>query len=280
MLTGLMSGMNIMMTRFIFFGFLLVLAACSSTVRAPVSTRTDEQNTSQALSQALAAAYPSASQTSARHRVATGDTLYSIAWRYGLDYRDIARWNGIGEPYIIYPGQALRLRAPAATKISPALSAKQQRGVTVPTKPKANRQNKNKTRSTASNKTAPPAAIKWSWPAQGKLVRSNSPIAKKGIDIGGRLGQKINAAAAGEVVYSGSGLLGYGKLIIVKHNDVFLSAYAHNSKLLVIDGERVKQGQQIALMGRGNNGQAALHFEIRKNGKPVNPVAHLPQRES
>ncbi len=284
------------MTRFAFFGFLLCLAACSSTTWAPVTTRVAQDTNPPVATQ------PSA-QPKAQHTVGAGDTLYSIAWRYGLDYRDIARWNGITGPYVIYPKQRLRLRAPAtktspATKAAPpAESAKKQEVKRVPKpqavqsgkkptdkksliKPKASKAARPKASSTAAGNSAPPPSIKWRWPAQGKLLRFTSPIAKKGISIGGRLGQEIKAAAGGDVVYSGSGLLGYGKLIILKHNDTFLSAYAHNSEILVKEGERVRQGQQIAAMGLGNEGRALLHFEIRKNGKPVDPMTQLPRQRS
>ena len=109
-------------------------------------------------------------------------------------------------------------------------------------------------------------------------MKTNTPISKNGIDITGTAGQAINAGAPGEVVYSGSGLLGYGRLIIVKHNDTYLSAYAHNKELLVKEGDRVSAGQKIALMGQTTNGRMLLHFEIRKNGQPVNPLDYLPRR--
>ena len=258
-------------TRLIFLCVLLGLAACSSTTRAPVVTRTDGQRANES---------PSTSQASGVHIVGKGDTLYSISWRYGLDYRDIAAWNQINKPYVIYPRQRLRLTAPAPSKTPSGKTTKKQTSTTTASKSKSTKKLKSKTRVTQNKKTSSSISLKWYWPTQGQLVRSDSPIAKKGIDIGGKLGQKISAAAAGDVVYSGSGLLGYGKLIIVKHNDVFLSAYAHNSKILVNEGDRVKQGQQIAKMGLGNTGQALLHFEIRKNGKPVNPLTYLPKHKS
>ena len=120
----------------------------------------------------------------------------------------------------------------------------------------------------------------WQWPTLGKIVKLDSPIAKKGMNIEGKAGQPIKAAESGEVVYSGSGLLGYGKLIIIKHNEVFLSAYAHNNDILVKEGESVSTGQKIATMGRGNYSKPILHFEIRIDGKPVDPLKHLPSKPS
>ena len=120
-------------------------------------------------------------------------------------------------------------------------------------------------------------AIDWQWPTSGRVIKSDSPTARKGLEIAGSQGQAVNAAAAGSVVYSGSGLLGYGRLIILKHSDTFLSAYAYNERLLVAEGDQVATGQQIATMGLDNSGQPVLHFEIRKDGRPVNPMEHLPR---
>ena len=119
--------------------------------------------------------------------------------------------------------------------------------------------------------------IDWQWPTSGRVIKSDSPTARKGLEIAGSQGQAVKAAAAGSVVYSGSGLLGYGRLIILKHSDTFLSAYAYNERLLVAEGDQVATGQQIATMGLDNSGQPVLHFEIRKDGRPVNPMEHLPR---
>jgi lipoprotein NlpD len=121
--------------------------------------------------------------------------------------------------------------------------------------------------------------VHWRWPAQGQVVRHFSPKnGSKGIDIAGRSGQAVNAAAGGRVVYSGSGLRGYGKLIIIKHNNSHLSAYAHNERLLVKEGDTVNGGQRIASMGRAGDRQVKLHFQVRRNGKPVDPLRYLPKR--
>lgn len=187
--------------------------------------------------------------------VRSGDTLFSIARRFGIDYRDVARWNRLGDGSLIYPGQRLRLRphgsadtAAASRAGGPAASA------------------------------APPG--RWRWPADGTVVLGfgQSPKTASGIVIGGRLGQPVLAAADGDIVYSGSGLPGYGQLLIIRHNAAWLSAYGYNERLIVHEGDHVRAGQQIARMGQGAGLPAALHFEIRRDGEPVNPLKLLPDR--
>ena len=240
------------------------------------------------------------------HTVQRGDTVYSIAWRYGLDYRRLAMWNRIREPYTIYPGQMLRLergasqpvasksaaRAPASTGKSPAApssgsSRKMSKGTAATTAKarsppsSASKQAGSATTLKKSGKSAAKGSggsIKgWSWPTKGKVVTTFSRSGGKGIDIAGNLGQPIVAASGGRVVYSGSGLIGYGQLIIVKHNKRYLSAYAHNNKMLVKEGDTVAGGQRIAEMGRSGANRAMLHFEIRRDGKPIDPMRHLPK---
>lgn len=225
----------------------------------------------------------------AYHVVNKGDTLYSIAWNYRFDYRDIAAWNAINPPYVIYPGQRLQLNdkpgsvsAPGAQPARTPDTALTPGPIIIKRKPGAEAAQKVPAPSPVPPEVvqpAPPVAdsVTWSWPTQGSIVRADTPIAKNGIDIAGKRGQQINASAPGEVVYSGSGLLGYGRLIIIKHNDIFLSAYAHNSELLVKEGDYVSRGQNIALMGETTNGKELLHFEIRKNGQPVDPLKYLPR---
>jgi lipoprotein NlpD len=219
------------------------------------------------------------------HTVSRGDTLYAIAWRYGLDYRDVASWNGIAEPYLIRPDDRLRLSPPPRP-----LQPLPPRADSAPAAAMRDTSRASSGADTMRTTAAPPGktivahepittdAISWQWPADGQLLRLNTPTAEKGIRIGGRVGQVIKAAAPGKVVYSGSGLIGYGKLIIIKHNDTYLSAYAHNSELLVKEGDSVTGGQTIATMGAGNDGRALLHFEIRRNGKPIDPLTRLPKR--
>jgi len=193
------------------------------------------------------------------HVVRRGETLYSIAWRYGKDSRELARWNDLGDGSLIYPGQVIRLTPP--TRSAATGSVRRSTPTPLPSIP-----------------TEPPPA--WAWPTAGRIAVpfGARPGSGTGVLIGGQAGQPVRAAATGRVVYSGGGLGGYGQLIIVKHNDTYLSAYGHNSSLLVSEGERVNQGQRIATMGEGPGREPRLHFEIRRNGKPVNPQQYLPAR--
>ncbi len=221
------------------------------------------------------------------HRVEAGETLYSIAWRYGWDYRDLARINGIAAPYTIYPGQLIRfgshssLSADASSPV-PVSNGAVSTPVKSPAKPRPVASSPAPKSPPPSRSPAPAAQgpLHWQWPANGKLISTfgTRGAAGRGIAIGGRLGSPVVAAAAGQVVYRGSGLTGYGKLIILKHNDRWLSAYAHNQTILVKEGQRVKAGQQIATMGASGTDRTQLHFEIRKDGKPVNPLSVLPDR--
>lgn len=191
--------------------------------------------------------------------VRAGDTLYSISWRHGLDYRDVARWNGIGTDYRIDVGQVLVLRPAARTSaraaVTPAPAAARPAPLPV---------------------TAPPH---WSWPADGAVAGSVSMSSGGvGIRIDGRLGSPVRAAAAGRVVYTGAGLRAYGELVIIKHDETWLSAYGYNQALLVHEGDAVREGQPIAAMGAGPGHQPMLYFEIRMNGRPVDPRTQLPPR--
>ncbi len=192
------------------------------------------------------------------HTVARGETLFSISWRYGVDAKELARWNGIPKPYTIYPGQKLRVNstAPGIKGRAKTASAKK---ATAPKKP---------------HKTIPVG--NWRWPVKGKLL-SNFSSSNNGIDVAAKAGSAVTAASGGKVVYAGSGLKGYGNLLIIKHNDSFLSAYAHNRKLLVSEGTVVKVGQKIAEVGATGTNRAKLHFEIRKDGNPVDPLKYLPK---
>jgi lipoprotein NlpD len=192
--------------------------------------------------------------------VRPADTLYSIAWRHDLDYRDLARWNDLGADFRITVGQVLVL--------GPGHAAPRPAGAPfLPSTPRPG---------TASRPaSAETAAPKWVWPTE----RLGEPRALPGggILLPGRLGQDVVAAAAGRVVYTGSGLRGYGNLIIVKHGDTLLSAYAHNREMLVHEGQEVAIGQVIARMGEDAHESAVLYFEIRQNGRPVNPLPYLPK---
>jgi lipoprotein NlpD len=255
-----------------------VLAACSSRSPAPIHDRS-----------AKTKAYQRKAVSSTRTKrpshavVQAGDTLYSIAWHYGVDHKTLGNWNGIGPPFTIFPGQKLRLGAPRKSQPAKTTSSKpSSRPVTV--KPQA---------STSPTTTRPPPAsrpkpspakvsggsLKWRWPTKGRVTESfvaNDPTAN-GLDIEGQLGQQIFAAAPGEVVYSGVGLIGYGELIIIKHDQHLLSAYGHNRRRLVKEGDQVKAGQAIAEMGKSGADLPVLHFEIRKDGQPVDPKRYLPQ---
>jgi len=214
------------------------------------------------------------------HLVKKGDTLYSIAFRYQADYKKIARINGIAYPYTIYPGQKLSLGGK-----SNRYKTRTQQSKTATPQTKKAKSAQSATIAKKSIKIREPEENRpvsaWFWPAKGKITYTyrDSVTGKKGIGITGRLGQSIMATARGRVVYSGSGLIGYGNLIIIKHNQTYLSAYAHNRDLLVKEGDQVIKGQKIAEMGASPNNKPLLHFEIRRNGKPVDPIKLLPSRK-
>lgn len=195
------------------------------------------------------------------YTVRSGDTLYSIGWRYGVDYRDIARWNGIGSDYRIYVGQRLRLRPPPGG---------------VARKPAT----RSRTPATRPPPARLPPAPPWTWPVEGGLVVGpvRQPSGGVGLRVDGRLGQPVLAAADGKVVYTGTGLLGYGVVVIVNHVNGWLTAYGHNATVEVQEGESVRAGQRIATMGIGTGQQPMLYFEIRIEGSPVDPLSQLPRR--
>jgi lipoprotein NlpD len=205
-----------------------------------------------------------------RYTVKAGDTMYSIAFRYRLDFRELAEWNDIGSDYLIHPGEVLRLSAPPAPRVaSRPPQAAPPKGTPQQPVPRP-----------APRPLPPPeiaTTIAWRWPTAGSVAK---PFADggKGVDIGGSLGQPVVAAGAGKVVYSGSALKGYGELIIIKHDDVHLSAYGYNRRRLVNEGATVTAGQPIAELGLGPEQKPVLHFEIRKRGKPVDPAGYLPPR--
>jgi lipoprotein NlpD len=211
--------------------------------------------------------------------VRKGDTLYMIAKNNGLSHRQIARWNALHPPYRLRVGQTLRLTPPtdryAGGSATNATPSKPPAGK-LPAQPNVRMSSAQK-KSVVGN-VALAAVTAWHWPVKGRIIKTFKPddTSRKGIVIAGKSGQPILAAAGGRVVYSGNGLISYGNLIIIKHDDNYLSAYAHNEELLVSEGDDVRADQLIARMGQ-NNGRAQLHFEIRKKGKPVNPLQYLPQ---
>ena len=382
---GLSSGL-----RAVLLGAALALAACASNPPAPVEDRSSGDTAPAPARDRGISPAAADSGVVETYRVAKGDTLYAIAFKRGIDFKELASWNNIAAPYRIFVGQELRLRAPAGyvaptvAAAAPAVAAAPEHGpsgnatepaaasgtttsgLSTPSgkpqpsmfedvppvtggtasnnstgaappgpapnaasavagaKPAANDGAKppvavskpppeasakppvaavgaNEPTGTSKPVEATPAAapppstakpgdthaaelnaggVRWRWPGAGKVVGTfvGGDPTRQGIDIAGKSGDPVAAAADGEVVYSGNGLLGYGELIIIKHNASFLSAYGHNRARLVKEGDKVKAGQQIAEMGSSASAREELHFEIRKNGKPVNPLDFLPVR--
>ncbi len=245
----------------------LLLGACGGeTPKAPVKE------------QRVAAREPEAPTREVR----AGDTLYSIAWESGRDYRELAAWNNITPPYVIKAGQVLRLHPPKTARAAAPVP----KPPTTAAKPVSNREKTARKKSAAaSDKAKPektsgkPATAKfgsWAWPSDGTLIERFGPT--RGIGIAGKKGQPVLAAAPGTVVYRGSGLRGYGELIIIKHDADFLSAYAHNDRILVKEGNVIRRGQKIAEMGSSGTDRVKLHFEIRYRGTPVDPITYLPKK--
>lgn len=194
-----------------------------------------------------------------KHVVQQGDTLYSIAWRYGYDYHQLAARNRIFAPYTIYPGQVIYLRsAPIASGENPTNESTES----------------DQTDSYGTAAESDFAQTKRSWPVNGPVL-SGFDDNGLGLDIGGRYGETVYSIAAGTVVYAGTGLRQFGRLVIVKHDALYLSAYGHNADLMVKEGDQVAERQAIAKMGRNDDGVTVLHFEIRKNGRSVDPARYL-----
>ena len=211
-----------------------------------------------------------------RHRarlyvVHRGDTLYSIAFRYGMDFKQLAAINNIHPPYTIYIGDRLRLGREASPPVADTRGRPASPAAPAPSPPPQ-----------IDVPDVADARIDWQWPYEGSVVNDFSLTGKvnKGIDILGKPGAKVRSTAAGVVVYAGGGLRGYGKLVIVKHNDRFLSAYGRNATIYVKEGEQVKAGQVLSQLGSANGADELLHFEIRRDGKPQDPLKYLPRREN
>ncbi len=241
--------------------FLLSMAAgaCSGPLNTPVINKSPDRVIPEA------------------YEVRTGDSIYNIAWAFGVDHLDLIKWNRLKRPYRVAPGQIVRLQEPTAktvaldpeieqSKIATALPQKQ------PVQPEP---------AAPPSTTAPKVGFssvpgKWNWPAEGRLTGKFIPSkGRNGIQISGSEGSAVKASADGEVVYIGEGIRGYGKLVIVKHSEQFLSAYAHNKEIVVSEGQRVKSGEQIARMGNTGAPSTMLHFEIRKDSVPVDPLKYL-----
>ncbi len=222
------------------------------------------------------------------YAVRPGDTIRRIASETGQTWQNIARWNNLDNPDLIEVGQVLRVIAPGASVASAAPATVEPNGVvTRPVAPQATvtPSAPGATASAPAKPATPPAAasgdddLGWIWPAHGTLIAGFDEAKNKGLDISGKAGDSVLAAADGRVVYAGAGLRGYGNLIILKHNNTYLTAYAHNQALLVKEDQSVQKGQKIAEMGNSDADRVKLHFEIRRQGKPVDPARYLPSRQ-
>ncbi|MCY7258951.1 peptidoglycan DD-metalloendopeptidase family protein [Pseudomonas protegens] len=284
-LTVIAQRMGITSFQRLMIGLVLssLLVGCSSTKSSSVGVVERSNN----------AAPQRPTVTTGQYVVRRGDTLFSIAFRYGWDYKALAARNNIAEPYTIHPGQTIRFDgrtgvAPTTVVTSTQSGASSSSKTTVIRRPAgATTATATGTSTATASKPAPapvtpagPAPTGWGWPSSGVLIGkfSSNGSLNKGIDIAGDLGQPVLAASDGTVVYAGSGLRGYGELVIIKHNETYVSAYGHNRKLLVREGQQVKVGQTIAEMGSTGTDRVKLHFEIRRQGKPVDPLQFLPRR--
>lgn len=220
-----------------------------------------------------------------RH-VQPGDTLYSISFAMGLDVNDVASWNGITDTAKLQMGQMIRLTKPIGFVKKPIEIIKPEESIVVGTIPNQNSANRpsvntdsNQSISSVQKPEQKTPISLWNWPLDGRVIREFSQAeGQQGIDIQGNAGQAVWSTTVGEVVYVGNGLKGYGNLVIIKHSETFLSAYAHNSEIYVREGEQVSAQQRIASLGINRNKQTALHFQIRKNGQPVNPLSYLSKK--
>ncbi len=269
-----------------------MLSACAPSVKrpAPVEDRTDAAHARAPQPMAATPMSPavSAATEPGTYVVQRGDTLAKIAMDHGVGWRDLARWNQIDNPNLIEPGQVLRIKSPegasravASRPLAPLTSQRTPPPASPNTPAAPSVPAQSAAPATASGAAAAPAiddAPAFMWPAQGNLLAGFDEARNKGLDIAGKPGDPVFAAADGRVVYAGSGLRGYGNLIIVKHNHTYLTAYAHNQSLLVKEDQEVRRGQKIAEMGNSDADQVKLHFEIRRQGKPVDPARLLPPR--
>jgi lipoprotein NlpD len=280
------------------------LAAC--TVRgvreAPIVDKSRPPTSASAAAPATAPAAAAPAQraaTNGTYVVQRGDTLYSIAVAFGQDYRDLARWNNLEDPTKLAVGQTLRVVPPegetpgvvvgvvavnpsAPTETRPLeptpLPVPSAAPPAAPTAPATEPVPPPKPTPAPAKPAVAESGLLWQWPAAGKVIEPFAEGRSKGIGIAGAEGDPVLAAGDGEVVYSGSGLRGYGNLVIIKHSDDFISAYAHNRQILVKQGQAVRRGQKIAELGKTDTTTPKLHFEIRHRGKPVDPLRYLPPR--
>ena len=249
------------MRKYIVCGFLALLIAGCASLPEPIPV----------INKSPSRTIPNA------YKVKQGDSIYTIAWAFGVDFVDIAKFSNLRKPYTLKPGQVVYLQKREGAKVIALEDDGQPQPVVAEKLP----EKKAAPKLTASTKASPSVSFtdtptKWNWPAEGKLVGKYSiDKGNKGIQIAGVEGSPIKATAAGEVVYAGQGLRGYGNLVILKHSPEFLSAYAHNREILVQEGQSVQTNQQIATMGSSGVQTTMLHFELRKNGQPVNPMSYL-----
>lgn len=270
----------------------MVLSGCANKNRpAPVEDRSP--NAARAPAKMVASADNAGKP--GYYSVKSGDTLIRIGMDNGQSWRDIARWNNIENPNLIETGQVLRVTPPEETGVvvrpvsstnvvtSPApantASAPAPASNTASVRPPASAANPPNASTPANNLANTDSAeetVSFQWPTRGNVLAGFDEVKNKGIDIAGKAGDPVLAAADGKVVYAGSGLRGYGNLVILKHNNTYLTAYAHNQSLLVKEDQAIKRGQKIAEMGNSDADQVKLHFEIRRQGKPVDPAKYLP----
>ena len=280
---------------------LILVSACAGNAAAPIEDRSR----------------PGTARGAQSYTVRRGDTLFSIAFRHGLDYRRLAAANAIARPYTIFPGQRLMLReaparsaagspasrgsptvsaASAAPKVSPAAAkgaaakGAAAKGTAVKARPapppaktapapgQAAPASAAAVSAKAASGAAPAASASWRWPAAGRVVRRFDGTLNKGIDIAGPRGDVVRATRAGRVVYAGTGIAGYGLMLILRHSEEYLSAYGHSDALLVKEGDAVRAGQGVARRGSSGTDSVKLHFEIRRHGRPLDPLSVLPER--
>ena len=250
------------------------LAGCASQQgSAPVVDRTARAGAPQPPPVTKASAPTPRTLPEDHYEVKRGDTLYSIALEHGVDYRELAQWNGLDDPTRIRVGQVLRVKPEESrvqvsrANIGGRLESRPLEAPAAQPKP-------------AEPKTAAPSndgdALKFVWPARGKVIAAFEQTRGKGVDIGGKLGDPVVASAKGKVTYVGSGIRGLGKMLIIQHSEQFLTVYAHTSQILVKEQELVERGQKIAEIGTSDTEKPMLHFQIRKSGRPLDPKQFLP----
>jgi lipoprotein NlpD len=265
-----------------------LLAGCGSTTpnRAPVEDR-NATSTSVLDPRTQAVKQPPGFENAGKagyYTVKPGDTLMRIGLETGQNHKDLARWNNMDNPNKLEVGQVIRVVPPAAETTAVVKPVPAQAPTVTPL-PAAGAASapaaKPAPAESPAAASAAPAAdgeLNWMWPSSGAVIAGFDEVKNKGLDVGGNAGDPVLAVAEGKVVYAGSGLRGYGNLIIIKHDNTYLTAYAHNQALLVKEDQSVKKGQKIAEMGNSDADRVKLHFEVRKQGKPVDPIKYLPPR--